>query len=216
MKINRTGPHKIFIILNPSGANVLTLYVWGLSYLGLTRSISWLLLSSPGHQQPWYWLCRIGTSLSYLRMDFNYLWRNDVKCKYMLLFPLKNLACKGLKGLPSVPHLNGLPHYWGYQTRGPARDMPGSRQVVPWWSTWRVSCRNQTEPGWEGYGSGVLCSGGYWHPHGSENSTEFTIGYVTPVVICGITVVVYSLQANHCHSFEDRALAGKIYRCLIF
>ena len=55
----------------------LTLKVWGLSYLGLTRSISWLLmpwlLASPGHQQPWYWLCKIGRSLSYLRRKFNYL-----------------------------------------------------------------------------------------------------------------------------------------------
>ena len=42
---------------------VLTLNVRGPSYLGLTRSISWMLmpwlLTSPGHQQPWYWLCRI-------------------------------------------------------------------------------------------------------------------------------------------------------------
>ena len=42
---------------------ILTLNVRGPSYLGLTRSISWLLmpwlLTSPGHQQPWYWLCRI-------------------------------------------------------------------------------------------------------------------------------------------------------------
>ena len=41
----------------------LTLNVRGPSYLGLTRSISWLLklwlLTSPGHQKPWYWLCRI-------------------------------------------------------------------------------------------------------------------------------------------------------------
>ena len=43
----------------------------------LTRSLSWLLmpwlLASPGHQQPWYWLCRIGRSLSYSRRSFNYL-----------------------------------------------------------------------------------------------------------------------------------------------
>ena len=43
----------------------------------LTWSISWLLmpwlLSMPRHQQPWYCLCRIGTSLSYIRKDFNYL-----------------------------------------------------------------------------------------------------------------------------------------------
>ena len=55
----------------------LTLNVRGPSYLGLTRSISWLLLpwllTSPVHQQPWYWLCRIGGFLSYLRKDFNYL-----------------------------------------------------------------------------------------------------------------------------------------------
>ena len=55
----------------------LTLNVRGLSYLGLTRSISWLLkpwlLASPGHQQPWYWPCRMGKSLSYLRKGFNHL-----------------------------------------------------------------------------------------------------------------------------------------------
>ena len=55
-----------------------TLNVGGPSYLGLTMSISWLLmpwlLTSPGqHQKPWYWLCRIGRFLSYLRKDFNYL-----------------------------------------------------------------------------------------------------------------------------------------------
>ena len=46
-------------------------------YLGLTWSISWLLmpwlLTSPGHQQPWYWLYRICRSPSYLRNDFKYL-----------------------------------------------------------------------------------------------------------------------------------------------
>ena len=55
----------------------LTLNVRGPSYLGLTRSISWLLmpwlLTSPEHQQPWYWLCKIGRSLSYSRRNFNYL-----------------------------------------------------------------------------------------------------------------------------------------------
>ena len=65
------------------GLNVLTLNVRGPSYLGLTRSISWLLkrwlLTSLGHQQPWYWLCRIGRFLSYLRRDFNYLCRTNVE-----------------------------------------------------------------------------------------------------------------------------------------
>ena len=61
----------------------LTLNVRGPSYLGLTRSISWLLmpwlLPSPGHQKPWYWLCRIGGFLSYLRKDFKYLRRINVE-----------------------------------------------------------------------------------------------------------------------------------------
>ena len=51
--------------------------------LGLPRSIQWLLMSwllaSPGHQQPWYWLYRIGRPLSYLRKDFNYLGHISVK-----------------------------------------------------------------------------------------------------------------------------------------
>ena len=56
----------------------LTFNVGGPSYLSLIRSISWLLmpwhLASPGHQQPWYWLCKIGKSWTYTRKDFNYLW----------------------------------------------------------------------------------------------------------------------------------------------
>ena len=62
---------------------VSTLNVRGQSYLGLTRSISWLLmpwlLTSPGHQQPWYWLCRICRPFSYLRKDFKYLCQINVE-----------------------------------------------------------------------------------------------------------------------------------------
>ena len=58
------------------------------------------LLASPGHQQPWYWLCRKDRSLSYPRRNFNYLCYISVeewqKCKYMFMFSLKTLARKGL------------------------------------------------------------------------------------------------------------------------
>ena len=82
-----------------------TLSVRGPSYLGLTRSISWLLmpclLTSPVHQQPWYWLYRICRSFSYLSKCFKYLCQINVeewlKCKYMFIFPQKNLARKGLR-----------------------------------------------------------------------------------------------------------------------
>ena len=83
------------------GPIVLTLNVQGPCYLGLTRSISWLLmtwlLTSPGHQQQWYWLYRICWFLSYLRTCVISMWRNDTKCKYMFMFPLKNLARKELR-----------------------------------------------------------------------------------------------------------------------
>ena len=61
------GPHQPRYIR-------LTLYhgCWCQAY-----TVSWLLMSwlltSPGHQQPWYWLCRRGRFLSYLRKDFNYV-----------------------------------------------------------------------------------------------------------------------------------------------
>ena len=66
--------------------------------------ISWLLmpwlLTSPGHQQPWYWLYGLCRSFSYwggiLSTCVISMWRNDTKCKYMFMFPLKYLACKGL------------------------------------------------------------------------------------------------------------------------
>ena len=75
--------------------------MWGLSYPGLTVSISWLLmpwlLASPGHQHPWCWLCKLGKSLSYMRKDFNYLCHVIVEEWYKLhlyifMSPLKNLA----------------------------------------------------------------------------------------------------------------------------
>ena len=61
----------------------LTLSMQGPSYLGLIRSISWLLmprlLASPGHQQPWYWLCEIGRTWSSMRKDSNYLCHVNVE-----------------------------------------------------------------------------------------------------------------------------------------
>ena len=66
-----------------SGLNVLTLSMGETELSWLTRSISGLLmpwlLASPGHQQPWYWLCKIDKSWSYTRKDFNYLWHVSVE-----------------------------------------------------------------------------------------------------------------------------------------
>ena len=40
------------------------------------------LLASPSHQQQWYWLCRIGRSLSYMSEDFNHLCHVHVEQKH--------------------------------------------------------------------------------------------------------------------------------------
>ena len=86
----------------------LTLNVWGPSYLSLIRSISLLLmpwlLTSPGHQQPWYWLQYVGPGLTWGRILSTCViskWSNDIKCKYMFMFLLQNLARKELmRGSP--------------------------------------------------------------------------------------------------------------------
>ena len=71
------SPYPGWSYIHNNRKSDLTLNVRGPSWLGLTRSISWLLmpwlLASPGHQQPWHWLCRIGGSLFYSRRNFNYL-----------------------------------------------------------------------------------------------------------------------------------------------
>ena len=58
------------------------------------------LLASPGHQQQWYWLCRIaGPCLAWARISTTFvmsMWSNDIKCKYMFMFPLGNSAHKEL------------------------------------------------------------------------------------------------------------------------
>ena len=79
------GRYDVSISISPYGYAIdkLTFNVRGPSYLGLTRSISWLLmpwlLTSPVHQQPWYWLCKIGGFLSYLRKGFKYMLRINVE-----------------------------------------------------------------------------------------------------------------------------------------
>ena len=83
----------------------LTLNGRGPIWLGLTRSISWLLmpwlLVSPGHQQPWYWLYRIGRSLSYSRRNFNYLCLISVeewhKMQIYVYVISEKIAHKGLR-----------------------------------------------------------------------------------------------------------------------
>ena len=96
----------------------------GPSYFRLTRSVSWLLmpwlLMSPEHQQPWYWLCRIGRFFSCLvwgRISTTCvisMWRNDTKCKYMFMFPLKNLSRKGLIMGISYLLLERWSLYWNW------------------------------------------------------------------------------------------------------
>ena len=72
------------------------------------------LLASPGYQQPWYSLCRIGWSLSYKRKCFNYLCR-------MFMFPLKKSfstqrvnistnSCHGQIQITEKPLPDKLPH----------------------------------------------------------------------------------------------------------
>ena len=66
--------HKIFNFCNTHKyrENVLE------SSWNVSETLPWLLASA-GHQQPWYWLCRIGRPLSYLRKYLNYLCHINVK-----------------------------------------------------------------------------------------------------------------------------------------
>ena len=63
-----------------------------MGYFWITGSIPWRLMSwllvLPGHQQPWYWQCRINGLLSLTKQDFYYLWLISVVkwCKYIRVF----------------------------------------------------------------------------------------------------------------------------------
>ena len=98
-------------------SSFLTLNMRGPSYLGLTKSISWLLmpwlLTSPGHQQPWYWLYRICRSLSYLRKCFKYLCQVNVeewhKAQINVYVPSEKFCLKGLTHRGQVMHQQTRP-----------------------------------------------------------------------------------------------------------
>ena len=83
------------------------------------------LLTSPGHQQPWYWLYKfVGPSFTWGRIFSTCvisIWRNDIKCKICFMFPLKNLARKGFKLICSqLGYIwrRGICHFLLQTTRG--------------------------------------------------------------------------------------------------
>ena len=110
--------------------------MWGPSFLGSARSISWSLmpwlLAKPGHQHTWYWLCRIGKSLSYTTKDFNNLCHVSVEELDMSTARRQLKSPPWLSGTSAHPtkvtlvnvmvmngwltsfsfHVNRLPHSW--------------------------------------------------------------------------------------------------------
>ena len=72
-----------------------TFDVRGPSYLGFNRSVSILLmpwlLASPGHQHPWYWLCRRNSTVCIHSSS-----RNVINCRYMFIFLLENVVLNEL------------------------------------------------------------------------------------------------------------------------
>ena len=98
----------------------LSLNVWAPSYLGLTRSISWLLmpwlLASPGHQRPWYRLFKIGPCLlrgSFFTSSLISVWRINTICKYMFILLLRIISAPHAKdeSLFGINALNYLKDY---------------------------------------------------------------------------------------------------------
>ena len=106
----QTEPMMTKYVLSDRWMLIKTLNVRGPSYLGLTRSISWLLmpwlLTSPGHQQPWYWLYRICRSFSYLRKDFKYLCHINVeewhKMQIYVYVPSEKFSTQRVKSVQSL------------------------------------------------------------------------------------------------------------------
>ena len=79
---------------NKTWTDVKTLSVQGPSYLCLIGSISFLLmpwlLTSPGHQRPWYWLCEIYLTRGRIPTTcVMSVLRNDRNWKYMFMFLLR-------------------------------------------------------------------------------------------------------------------------------
>ena len=82
---------------------ILTLKVRGLSYLGLTMSTSLRRQDISSHDIDYIEYVR--PSLAWGRILSTCvisMWRNDIKCKFMFMFPLKNVARKGLKSINAI------------------------------------------------------------------------------------------------------------------
>ena len=99
--------HSLSVIIASRGNLLLpikTLNVRGPSYLGLTRSISWLLMPGSFRRQDISshdidYVEYAGPNLTWgriLRTCVISVWSNDIKYKYMFMLSLKNAARKGL------------------------------------------------------------------------------------------------------------------------
>ena len=72
-------PHCGKTKLNPVSPKLSLRMNMRLSKFSFGAALYLIVLPSPGHQQPWYWLYRICRSWSYLRKDFKYLFHINVE-----------------------------------------------------------------------------------------------------------------------------------------
>ena len=103
------------------------------------------LLTSPGHQQPWYWLYRICWSFSYLRKNFKYLCQINVvewhKMQRYVYIPSDKFSTHRVKTLrPEQNDQNWHIETW---TKWPTLTHWGWNKITAWicswWFIWKVA-----------------------------------------------------------------------------
>ena len=121
---------------------------------------------------------------------------NDIKCKYMFMFPLKNLACKELTVLKQCPppYLHGLTEIKPWINDC----MPSGNSGNLWQTAWGVLCLHETQY--------ILIHAPYtrivvFHHQICYNDNNDDV-FITAIFVkyCSTTVSFYNVWANLCCS----------------
>ena len=104
----------------------------------------WLFV--PEHQQPWYWPCKIGRSLSFTRNNLTTcvlsVWRNDMNWEKNCAYFLRILQCKVLRMVQM--HCGNQRHSQGTNPQAPDQNNAWVNSLSPFYDMGIVIVQNMT------------------------------------------------------------------------
>ena len=180
-----------------------------LEYFWKTRSIPWLLMpwrpASPGHQQPWYWFCRMNWSLYSMTKDVNYLSHLSIdewkKMRiYFVVFPHNNPLHLWLI-FPKVLSVK----LWIFQSILKSKASQLNKHLKLDWRLFRYFGNASQINHWlKCFATGDIYNGFFLHKNNGSSQATLVSSGATADSISNFWILKWALHATHLLKLLDK------------